>query len=113
MPGDGARYYGTGEQEADDEEEATNDGRDDERDDDQDANNPGHNIQARLRRSPNVIVANTWANRPQRTRAAIDKYQAGTRTATKKPGMGARAMKRGPGRFIDVNITASTVDVCT
>ena len=66
VPGDGARYYGTGEQEADDErddeEEATNDGRDDERDDDQDANDPRHDIQARLRRSPNVIVADTWAN---------------------------------------------------
>ena len=92
MPGDGARYYGTGEQEADDErddeEEATNDGRDDERDDDQDANDPRHDIQARLRRSPNVIVADTWANRPQCTRTAIDKYQAGTKTATKKPGRG-------------------------
>ena len=63
-------------------------GEDDERDDDKDAVDPRHDIQARLRRSPNVIVADTWANRPQRTRATIDKYRAGTRTATKKPGRG-------------------------
>ena len=55
---------------------------------DQDDDDPRHDIQARLRRSPNVIVADTWANRPQRNRTAIDKYQAGTRTATKKPGRG-------------------------
>ena len=106
---EGPRYYGTREQvqeadgERDDDEDATNakqdgerddDGdatnarRDDERDDDQDAIDLQHDIQARLRRSPDVIVADTWANRPQRTRSAINKYQAGTKTVTKKPGRG-------------------------
>ena len=77
------RYYGTGEQvqEVDGE-------RDGERDDDEDATDPRHDIQARLRRAPGVIVADTWANRPRTTRAPIDKYQAGTKTGAKKPGRG-------------------------
>ena len=45
-------------------------------------------IQARLKRAPGVIVAETWANRPQRTRARTDIYQAGTRKEVKKPGRG-------------------------
>ena len=35
-----------------------------------------------------VIVADTWANRPQRTRAPTDIYQAGTEENVKKPGRG-------------------------
>ena len=93
VPGDGVhragpreeapRYYGTGEQ-----VQEVDGQRDGERYNDEDATDPRHDIQARLRRSPNVIVADTWANRPQRTRSAIDKYQAETKTATKKPGRG-------------------------
>ena len=37
---------------------------------------------------PEVIVADTGGNRPQRTRAPIDIYQAGTETRVKKPGRG-------------------------
>ena len=62
--------------------------RDGERDDDEDASDSRADTQARLRRAPGVIVADTWANRPQRTRAPIDKYQAGTKTGAKKPGRG-------------------------
>jgi hypothetical protein len=51
---------------------------------DQDEQNPRHDIQARLRRSSNVIVGDTWANRPQRSRSAIVKYQAGTRTTSNR-----------------------------
>ena len=61
---------------------------DEEQDADRSDVDPRYDIQARLRLSPNVIVADTWANRPQRTRTTIDKYQAGTRTPTKKPGRG-------------------------
>ena len=45
-------------------------------------------IQARLRRAPEVIVAETWANRAQRTRVPRDIYQAGTKKGVKKPGRG-------------------------
>ena len=34
-------------------------------------------IQARLRRAPQVILPDTWANRSQRTRAPRQLYQAG------------------------------------
>ena len=61
---------------------------DGERDDDKDATDSRPDIQARLRRAPEVIVADTWANRPQRTRAPTDIYQAGTKTGGKKPGRG-------------------------
>ena len=61
---------------------------DGERDDDKDATNARRDIQARLRRAPGVIVADTWANRPQKTSAATDIYQAGTKTGAKKPGRG-------------------------
>ena len=79
--------------ERDDDEDATDARQDGERDDDKDATKTNDDearpdIQARLRRSPEVIVADTWANRPQRTRAPIDKYQAGTKTGAKKPGRG-------------------------
>ena len=77
------RYYGTGEQ-----VQEVDGKRDGERDDDEDATDPRHDIQARLRRSPDVIVADTWANRPQQTRSAIDKYQARTKKVAKKPGRG-------------------------
>ena len=93
VPGDGAhragardeapRYYRTGEQ-----VQEVDGQRDGERYDDEDATDPRHDIQARLRRAPDVIMAGTWANRPQRTRSAIDKYQAGTKTVAKKPGRG-------------------------
>ena len=54
---------------------------------DQDEQDPRHDMQAWLRRSPNVIVADTWANRPQLSRSATVKYQAGT-AATSKRGRG-------------------------
>ena len=60
-------------------------------DDDQDGEAAAESrpdIQARLRRAPGVIVANTWAKRPQRTRAPTDIYQAGTEKRVKKPGRG-------------------------
>ena len=60
-------------------------------DDDQDSEVAAESrpdIQARLRRAPGVIVANTWANRPQRTRAPTKIYQAGTEKRVKKPGRG-------------------------
>ena len=60
-------------------------------DDDQDGEAAAESrpdIQARLRRAPGVIVANTWANRPQRTRAPTKIYQAGTEKRVKKPGRG-------------------------
>ena len=34
---------------------------DDKRHDDKDANNPRHDIKARLTRTPNIIMADTWA----------------------------------------------------
>ena len=61
-------------------------GEDEEQDTDLDNGDPRYDIQARLRLSPNVILADTWANRPQRTRIPTAKYQAGTGTPTKKPG---------------------------
>ena len=61
---------------------------DGERDDDKDATDARRDIQARLRRAPGVIVADTWADRPQRTRAPTDIYQAGTKTGVKKPERG-------------------------
>ena len=60
-------------------------------DDDQDGEAAAESrpdIQARLRKAPGVIVADTWANRPQRTRAPTDIYQAGTKKEVKKPGRG-------------------------
>ena len=45
-------------------------------------------IQARLRKAPGVIMADTWANRAQRTRVPTDIYQAGTKKEVKKPGRG-------------------------
>ena len=53
------RYHGTGKQMQE---------GDCERDDDEDATDARPDIQARLRRAPEVIVADTWANRPQRTK---------------------------------------------
>ena len=66
--------------------------QDDERDDDQDAIDPRRDIQARLRRASNVIIVDTYANRPQRARPAMDRYQAGAKKAIKRLGRG-----RGPG----------------
>ena len=60
----------------------------DERDDDQDAIDPRRDIQARLRRASNVIIGDTYANRPQRARPAIDRYQAGAKKAIKRLGRG-------------------------
>ena len=45
-------------------------------------------IQARLRKAPGIIVAETWANRAQRTRVPTNIYQAGTKKEVKKPGRG-------------------------
>ena len=78
-----ARYQGTREQ-----GQAVDEQRGGEWHDDEDATNPRRDIQARLIRSPEVIMAATWANRPQQTRAATDKYQAGTKTGPKTPGRG-------------------------
>ena len=90
-PEDWARYYGTGPQAPKvDEgrgrgqaEDATNAG-DEGRGHDQDEQDPRHDIQVRLRRAPNVIAVDTWANRPQRSRSATVKFQAGTRTTSKR-----------------------------
>ena len=102
------RYYGTGEQ-----VQEVDGKRDGERDNDEDATDPRHDIQARLRRSTDVIVANTWANQPQRTRSAIDKYQAGTKTVAKKPEKRVRAMKRGRWGYLMLLSPPSTDDMCT
>ena len=47
-------------------------------------------IQAKLRRAPDVTVTDTWANRVQRTRQPRDFFQAGTREREKRPGRGRR-----------------------
>ena len=68
--------------------------RDEDRDVDQDAHEPRRDIQAMLRRAPNVIIAETYANRPDRTRRTVTRYQAGaTKKAAKRLGR-----ERGPGR---------------
>ena len=78
----------TQDEERGDDERDDNATQDDERDDDQDAIDPRRDIQARLRRASNVIIGDTYANRPQRARPAIDRYQAGTRKAIKRLGRG-------------------------
>ena len=68
--------------------------QDGERNVDRDALDPRQDIQARLRRAPHVIIADTYANRPDRTGRTVTKYQAGdTKKAAKRLGRG-----RGPGR---------------
>ena len=68
--------------------------QDEEHNEDQNALDPRRDIQARLRRAPHVIIADTYANRPDRTRRTVTKYQAGdTKKAAKRLGRG-----RGPGR---------------
>ena len=63
------------------------DGADDDQDGDTAAESrPG--IQARLRKAPGVIMADTGDHRPQRTRATTNIYQAGTKTEVKKQGRG-------------------------
>ena len=60
-------------------------------DDDQDGDTASESrpdIQARLMKAPGVIVEDTWANRPQRTRVPTNIYQAGTKREVKKPGRG-------------------------
>ena len=47
-------------------------------------------IQARLRRAPDVIVSDTWGNRAQRTRQPRSLYQAGTKVVVKRPGRGRK-----------------------
>ena len=47
-------------------------------------------IQVRLRRAPDVIMSDTWANRAQRTRQPRDFFKAGTRERGKRPGRGRR-----------------------
>jgi hypothetical protein len=70
------------------------DRRDEEHDVDQDALDPRQDIQARLRRATGVIIADTYANRPDCTRRTVTKYQAGgTKKAAKRLGRG-----RGPGQ---------------
>ena len=67
-------------------------------DDDQDgaaAAESRPDIQARLRKAPGVIVAETWANRAQRTRVPTNIYQAGTKKEVKKPGRGRGGRQRG------------------
>ena len=67
-----------------DEEQDDTATQDEERDGDQDANDPRRDIQARLRRATDVIIGDTYANRPQRARPDIDRYQAGAKKATKR-----------------------------
>ena len=68
--------------------------QDEEHNEDQNALDPRRDIQARLRRAPHVIIADTYANRPDRTRRTVTKYQAGdTKKVAKRLGRG-----RGPGR---------------
>ena len=43
-------------------------------------------IQARLRRGPDVIMPETWANRAQRTRHPRELFQAGTKKEVKRLG---------------------------
>ena len=64
---------------------------------DQDVHNPRHDIQERLRRTHNIIIGGTYANRPQRARGAIDRYQAGTKKATKRLQRGRGRGSRGGG----------------
>ena len=47
-------------------------------------------IQARLRRVPEVIVTDTWTNRTQRTRQPRNFYQAGAREKEGRPGRGRK-----------------------
>ena len=41
-----------------------------------------------MRKAQGIIVADTGANRPKRTREHTDIHQAGTKTTVKKPGRG-------------------------
>ena len=58
-------------------------------------------IQARLRRAPDVIVSGTWANRAQRTRQHRGIFQAGTKVVVKRPKGGGRSGRddESPGEF--------------
>ena len=47
-------------------------------------------IQARLRRVPEVIMPDTWAKRAQRTRQPRNFYQAGAREKEGRPGIGRK-----------------------
>ena len=47
-------------------------------------------IQARLRRAPDVIVSDICANRAQRTRHPRNFYQVGTKEREKRPGRGRK-----------------------
>ena len=47
-------------------------------------------IQARLRRAADVIMAETWANRAQRTGQPRELFQAGTKKEVKRPGRGRK-----------------------
>ena len=93
-----------------DQDEERNEERDDgatqdrERDDDQDANDPRRDIQERLRRASNVIIGNTYANRPQRDKPEIDRFQAGAKKATKRLQQG-----RGRDRLRRISETALIV----
>ena len=83
-----------------DEEQGANDppaDQDGQRNKDQDTHDPRQDNQERLRRAHNVIIGNTYANRPQRASPAIDRYQAGARKVIKRLGWG-RGRGRGRGR---------------
>ena len=47
-------------------------------------------IQARLRRAPEMIQTDTWTNRTQRTRQPRKFYQAGAREKEGRPGGGRK-----------------------
>ena len=83
-----------------DEEQGANDppaGQRGQRNEDQDIHNPRHDIQERLKRTHNVIIGGTYANRPQRAREAIDRYQAGAKKETKRLQRGRGRGSRGGG----------------
>ena len=57
-------------------------------------------IQARLRRVPKVIVADTWANRAQMTRQTRELFKEWTKKKVKRPGRGGRTGRADdPGMF--------------
>ena len=68
---------------------------------------------ARLRRVPDGIVLDTWANRAQRTRQPRSLYQAGTKVVVKRPGEreeGPVGMTSAPGEFyIAVIVTVRNI----
>ena len=62
-------------------------------------------IQARLRRGPDVIMPETWANRAQRTRHPRELFQAGTKKEVKRLGKWRKdRQRREPGFLLSSSI---------